>query len=85
MKPQRLMELAGIIVEDRSTKYMIDQLSNSMEHYTSESDFIDHMRSETNFDRSTLKKMFKKYWDLNARERDKMNSHQWEKWIERMK
>ena len=52
-------------------EFVIDQLSNSMEHYD-EREFVSHMSKETKYNASSLKKVFNAYWDLGARERDDM-------------
>jgi hypothetical protein len=59
------------INEGDDLRFVIDQLSNSMEHYD-EKEFVDHMSKETNYDANNLKKVFKAYWKLGAMDRFNM-------------
>lgn len=51
--------------------FVIDQISNSMEHYD-EKDFSD-LSKETKYNSNSLKKVFNAYWDMGAMERHKMS------------
>ena len=59
------------ISEGDDLRFVIDQLSNSMEHYD-EKEFVSHMSKETNYDANNLKKVFKAYWKIGAMDRFKM-------------
>ena len=52
-------------------EFVIDQLSNSMEHF-SEKEFVDHLSKATKYNASSLKKVFNAYWDLGAMDRFKI-------------
>lgn len=52
-------------------EFVIDQLSNSMEHYD-EKEFVSHLSKETKYNASSLKKVFNAYWKLGAMERNDM-------------
>ena len=59
------------INEGDDLRFVIDQLSNSMEHYD-EKEFVSHMSKETKYNASSLKKVFNAYWDLGAMDRFKI-------------
>jgi len=59
------------INEGDDLRFVIDQLTNSMEHYD-EKEFVDHMSKETNYDANQLKKVFKAYWKIGAMDRFNM-------------
>jgi hypothetical protein len=52
--------------------FVIDQISNSMEHYD-EKDFVKDLSKETKYNANSLKKVFNAYWDMGAMERHKMS------------
>jgi len=52
-------------------EFVIDQLSNSMEHYD-EREFVKHMSKETKYNAGQMKKVFQAYWKLGAMERHDM-------------
>ena len=52
--------------------FVIDQISNSMEHYD-EKDFVKDLSKETKYNARSLKKVFNAYWDMGAMERHKMS------------
>ena len=54
--------------------FLIDQLSNAMEHYTNEREFAKFMSDDTKYDEKTLTKLFKAYWKVNAKDRFEMET-----------
>ena len=60
-------------------EYLIDQLSNSMEHYD-EKGFVDHMSSETNISSDVLKKIYQDYQKLSTQVKNQ-NVYGWEQWL----
>ena len=52
-------------------EFVIDQLSNSMEHFD-EKDFVHHLSKETKYNASQMKKVFNAYWELGAMDRFKI-------------
>jgi hypothetical protein len=61
------------ISEGDDLRFVIDQLSNAMEHYD-EKEFVSHMSKETNYDASKLKKVFNAYWKMGAMDRFKLET-----------
>lgn len=54
--------------------FLIDQLSNAMEHYSNEREFAKFMSDDTKYDEKTLTKLFKAYWKVNAKDRFEMET-----------
>ena len=61
--------------------FVIDQLSNSMEHF-SEDDFVEFMGDEIKMPPEIASKIFNDYWDLSAQVRNQ-NAYGWKKWLEK--
>ena len=60
-------------------EYLIDQLSNSMEHYD-EKGFVDHMSTETSISSDVLKKIYQDYQKLSTQVKNQ-NAYGWEQWL----
>ena len=60
-------------------EYLIDQLSNSMDHYD-EKGFVDHMSSETRISSDVLKKIYQDYQKLSTQVKNQ-NAYGWEQWL----
>lgn len=62
--------------------FLIDQLTNSMEHYQSKEEFAEHINKETGMSKSKLEKIFDDYWKLGAKERFENDIDEWVDFIE---
>ena len=62
--------------------FVIDQLVNSMEFYSTERSWLKHMGKETKYSSKQLKKLYKSYYKLSPRKRFSM-SFNWEKWLKK--
>ena len=60
--------------------FVIDQLVNSMEFYSTERSWLKHMGKETEYPSQQLKKVYKAYYKLSSQKRSSM-SFNWEKWL----
>ena len=60
--------------------FVIDQLSNSMEHF-SEDDFVEFMGDEIKMPPEIASNIFKDYWILSPQVRNQ-NAYGWKKWLE---
>jgi hypothetical protein len=60
--------------------FVIDQLVNSMEFYSTERSWLKHMGKETEYSSQQLKKVYKAYYKLSPQKRFNM-SFNWEKWL----
>ena len=60
--------------------FVIDQLSNSMEHF-SEDDFVEFMGDEIKMPPEIASNIFKDYWKLSPQVRNQ-NAYGWKKWLE---
>jgi hypothetical protein len=60
--------------------FLIDQLSNSMEHFT-EKEFVEFMHDEIQMSPQVSKQIFVDYWKLSAQVRNQ-NAYGWKKWLE---
>ena len=61
-------------------EYVIDQLSNSMEHYD-ETSFAMHMKRETGIDQSVFRNIYKAYSKLSPQVKNQ-NAYGWDKWLD---
>lgn len=64
-------------------RFLVDQLTNSMENYDEES-FVEHLGKETKYNKDLLRKIFKAYWELNPQSRNDYDTNDWTKWIENL-
>ena len=65
-------------------RFLVDQLVNSMEFYDEE-EFVNHISSETKYDKEYLRKVFNAYWDMNPQTRSDAELYDidwWEEWLE---
>jgi hypothetical protein len=60
--------------------FLVDQLSNSMEHFT-EDEFVKFMGDEIKMSPEIASNIFNDYWKLSAQVRNQ-NSYGWKKWLE---
>ena len=60
--------------------FVIDQLSNSMEHFT-EDEFVKFMGDEIKMSPEIASNIFNDYWKLSAQVRNQ-NAYGWKKWLE---
>ena len=60
--------------------FVIDQLSNSMEHFT-EDEFVKFMGDEIKMSPEIASEIFNDYWKLSPMVRDQ-NAYGWKKWLE---
>jgi hypothetical protein len=69
----------------KSADALIDMLSNSMESYSDDKEFIDaaikggFSKSESKL----LKDIFNKYWDLDAKKRNDYTAKDWAEWLKK--
>lgn len=61
--------------------FLIDQLSNAMEHESQES-FADHISEQTDWSKNTAREIYKGYYALDPKEREK-TSVQWAGWLKK--
>jgi len=88
MLVSEISKLQDFILEDRAVdnlepddlNFLIDQLANSMEYYD-ENEFVKHLKKETKFNKTDLKKIFKEYWKLDPRQRFGFNKKDWIRWL----
>lgn len=64
--------------------YLIDQLSNSMEFYTSKENFVEELSSETSLDTDDLKTIWSGYLAMDAKTAFDMNKYDWYEWIKNL-
>lgn len=63
-------------------RFLIDQLTNSMEFFEDENEFAEHISSQTDFDEELLKQVYNDYWDLDAGVRMRNNDREWTTWLD---
>jgi len=70
---------------DKSMLALVDILSNSMEHYSTESEFATVASKIAGFGKlkSLFKDVYNKYWDLGARERNDWHTKDWLNWLKK--
>ena len=70
---------------DKSMLALVDMLSNSMEHYSTESEFATVASKIAGFGKlkSLFKDVYNKYWDLGARERNDWHTKDWLNWLKK--
>ena len=70
---------------DKSMLALVDMLSNSMEHYSTESEFATVASKIAGFAKlkSLFKDVYNKYWDLGARERNDWHTKDWLNWLKK--
>jgi hypothetical protein len=70
---------------DKSMLALVDMLSNSMEHYSTESEFATVASKIAGFGKlkSLFKDVYNKYWDLGARERNNWHTKDWLNWLKK--
>lgn len=61
-------------------RFIIDQLTNSMEFYTKE-DFVNHIGGQTDFTPSQLSNIFDAYWELSPIDRINFNNSDWQQFV----
>jgi thymidylate synthase len=69
----------------KSADALIDMLSNSMESYSDDKEFID-AAIKSGFSKSEsklLKDIFNKYWDLDAKKRNDYTAKDWAEWLKK--
>ena len=64
---------------------LIDMLSNSMEHYSDDKEFVkDAIKAGfKNTEATLLKDIFNKYWDLEAKKRNDYTAKDWAEWLKK--
>jgi hypothetical protein len=70
---------------DKSMLALVDMLSNSMEHYSTESEFATVASKIAGFGKlkSLFKDVYNKYWDLGAKERNDWHTKDWLNWLKK--
>ncbi len=78
---KKYTELVNELTEKFTNKeYVIDQLSNSMEHYD-ETSFAMHMKRETGIDQSVFRAIYKSWSKLSGQVKNQ-NAYGWDKWLD---
>ena len=70
---------------DKSMLALVDMLSNSMEHYSTESEFATVASKIAGFGKlkSLFKDVYNDYWDLDARKRNDWHTKDWLNWLKK--
>jgi len=71
------------IEENKSVASLIDTLTNAMEHFESEGDFVAEMR-DLGFKPSDAKRIWSSYWKLNAKVRFRMGNNDWTRFLNKL-
>jgi hypothetical protein len=82
----KLFEDFNKIEESQKTgDALIDMLSNSMEHYSDDKEFVkDAIKAGfKNTEATLLKDIFNKYWDLEAKKRNDYTAKDWAEWLKK--
>jgi len=69
-------------VKHEALDLLVDILSNSMEHFSSNKDFVKDMLSlDKTLDKAGLNKIYTDYWKISPIKRMKMTTAEWQRWI----
>ena len=63
------MEISGI-VKKKKVVFIMDQLSNSMEHFGSKHQFVSYITKETGLTNREISALYDKWWELKIEDRN---------------